>query len=398
MDDQITEWTRHLRRPLVVDYLVPAIASAILTAVMFFRVKKHEVDETAYANPDMRAYWELAQDPLSAGYSAFTSRILVPAIVHVMPFDLRTNFMIVTFVGLTLTGIVVYHIARQFEFNRSMSLLAVPMFFSLSWATEYNVYDFWRPEPLAFFFFALAFFAIVSERDWLFVCSLSIGVAAKSSVALIGPFYYAWNAEKPVDWSTIKQTIAVAILPFAVFVGVRQIHPDTGGAGGYPMEWAIRLIPRRIALYAETFSFARLHEWFIQPHGFLLVLGLVGAWYNRRLVVRFMPFGLFIYVQMLIAESSLRHLVMLFPALIILGLFGLREGVTRVNERLGTTLRPIHYAPFFVSLILFETRPQTFYPVRFYVQVLLFIGFSLLLILITNLHGSFAGPEPGGET
>jgi hypothetical protein len=364
---------------------------------MFVRVDKHEVNEGAYANPDMRAYWELAQDPLATGYSAFTSRILVPTIVHFMPFDLRTDFMIVTFIGLTLTGIVVYHIAGAFSFKRQTSLLAVTMFFSLSWATEYNVYDFWRPEPLGFFFFALAFLAIVSEKDGLFVGALSVGVAAKTSVALVGPFYYGWNAEELVDWSVIKRTIAVAALPFAVLVGVRQIHPNSGGSE-YPMEWAISLIPRRIELYTETFSAVRLHEWFIQPHGFLLVLGLIGAWYNRRLVVRFVPFGAFIYIQMLIAESSMRHLVMLFPALIVLALFGLRELLTRVNDRLGTTVQPVHYAPFFVSLILFETRPRTFYPVRFYMQALLFMAFSILLFLIATSYITFSRPELGGNT
>jgi hypothetical protein len=395
--DQFSSQLKRSDRPFALDVLLPAIVATVLTAVMFIRVEKHEVNEAAYTNPDMRAYWELAQDPLAAGYSAFTSRILVPAIVHVMPFDLRTDYMIITFIGLTLTGIVVYHIARAFEFERLTSLLAITMFYSLSWASEYNVYDFWRPEPLAFFFFSLAFFAIVCKKDWLFVGALSMGVAAKTSVALVGPFYYGWNAEKLVDWSAIKRTVTVGMLPFAVLVGVRQIHPGSHGSA-YPMEWAISLIPSRIALYAETFSVTRLHEWFIQPHGFLLVLGLIGAWYNRRLVVRFVPFGLCIYVQMLIAESSMRHLVMLFPALIVLALLGLRRLLTYSNKRLGTMIRPVYYAPFFVSLILFETRPRTFYPVRFYVQVLLFVGFSLLLFLIATSYVTFTGLEPGDDT
>lgn len=372
------------------NVVLPLAVSVAFTLLLFVRIDKKTMGSSNFpGNPDITAYVELARDPFTTDFLYFSYRLLGPTLAHFMPFDLQTNFMILSFFGLASTGTVVFFIAREIGIERATAVLGIAMFFSLSWATEYNVYEFWRPEPLAFLFLALAFYALLVDSDALFVLSLSFGVAAKESVALVGPFYYFWHASSVVDWERIKRTAVVGVVPFAVFVAIRVFHPPFGSPF---VEYYADQVANVLSFRRQRMTLRYLHEWVLQPHGLVLPLALLGVYRKPSLARRFAPFVALVYVQWFLTKTTQRHFVMAFPALVVLALYGTDYVTSVYNDVFGTTLRPVHFTPVFLGLLLFETRPYQFFPIRFYVQCLFFVGFSAVAVAVNRVVQSVDKP------
>ena len=96
-------------------------------------------------------YINMARAPFKpkVAIAPFCYRILIPFIAWLMPFDLVTNFVIISFVGFYLTGIVLYFLLKEF-FSKILAITGITIFFSLN-MTWYFFYNIWLTESLAFF-------------------------------------------------------------------------------------------------------------------------------------------------------------------------------------------------------------------------------------------------------
>ena len=152
---------------------------------------------------------------------------------------------------------------------------------------------------------------------------LAVAVLAKERALFLIPLIYTVRAESLFDRKAASRTLAVAVLPVAVFLGVRTVVPS---------------LPQTSP--AELFSvvgLARLSEGLA---GFMRG-GTVGTWgvlipilivlsgrKGGRILLRALPFLVLIYIQPLFAKNVDRLLVFAFIALIPVAVEGLRN-VTR---------------------------------------------------------------------
>lgn len=121
----------------------------------------------------------------------FAYRILTPGLARLLPFDLTTNFRLITIVALWATGVAVYALCRAFGYTPGWALVGCGLFYTLYWAIGYTLYDFWLSDPLTFLFVTLAIRAAKLRQRWQFAGLLAIGALNKEAVLCVTPLWFS---------------------------------------------------------------------------------------------------------------------------------------------------------------------------------------------------------------
>lgn len=200
-------------RKTVRNYILVLITCITLTAVLFATGPMRTVGSELFArNWDHRKYYLLASAPAECDIAPFCWRVLVPTLARYVPGSIQFGFITVTFASLVLVGIVLFAVARQFDFSPETAVVGVFMFYYLNNAADYLTGNFWLVDGAAFFFILLAIYAVLTDRDILFVASLTIGVLAKEAVLFALPLYYTFNARRFIDVPVINEISYTASL------------------------------------------------------------------------------------------------------------------------------------------------------------------------------------------
>lgn len=122
----------------------------------------------------------------------FCYRLLVPIIVgYLLPFDLVTNFALLSFTALFLTGILIYFTLRL-RFTRFYSITGLLLFCSFDLTRSLFRYHFIHVhlvDPLAYFFIMCCFYAILTSNKKFYMISLLIGAFVKEVVLFTIPVF-----------------------------------------------------------------------------------------------------------------------------------------------------------------------------------------------------------------
>lgn len=305
-----------MKRLITPTFLCAVLLSLLLTGCWLLITPR-----LTPANPDFAQNWDhLRYIDMARGGNTeapYAYRVLTPFLARLMPFDLTTNFSLITFLSLWGTGVAVYALALAFDFTPIIALLGCVLFYSLYWATGFVIWDFWLCDPLLFLLIALAIRAAKLKQARRFAVFLAIGILDKEAMLCVMPLWFTFN---PSLW---KHGLVLTAVAFLVFVGLRIAVPTK--PYDYNLLESLRV---EITARAQTFGLSTLRTWTFGVFGLLAALPFLT---RRNLVhaARFAPFLLLIYAQLLVASDTERLLVIAFPAVIIMSLETVRRYVSK---------------------------------------------------------------------
>ena len=222
------------------------VAAFTMTSLITFNTRPLTYDnpEFDFKGGDHHKYIAMATDnPFGYGKAPFNRRILTPLLAQVLPFDIQRNFQVISFFGIFGTGVAAYYLVKAFGLSAALATTGMLMFFSMRWATEFIIADFWLSDALSYLIMVLCVYCIVTNRDALFALLLVIGALNKESIILVAPLLYTFRARGLVDLSAAARTVVVTLPAFVVLIalslGIPQENsysalgflPGKGGGG-----------------------------------------------------------------------------------------------------------------------------------------------------------------------
>lgn len=328
------------------QFLLVATVGLVITAALSLRTEPLTSDHPDFNKPwDHHKYiWMAENNPFGFHVAPFCRRVVTPTLAKALPFSTERSFFLISFISVWMTAVAVFYLARAFEFSRWTALVGMLMFFTLGWAVKSNLLNIWKPDPLGFLMITLAIYAIAARRDRLYVLLLVIGVGVKESVLFVAPLYYTLRAERPVAPVLALRTILFALPALAALVLLRVYIPDMNNDTSYlaALPETLRQVQLGSSIYEwrwlwdqiglprlRSLSPAVVFNFTVGTYGAIaLTLPLFSIRHNIRPFVRFLPFLILVYLQLLFATNAERLVVIGFPAVIVMALNG-AEAVTR---------------------------------------------------------------------
>lgn len=298
--------------------------SAVLLVPLALRVDSLWPEHPTFSVPaDHQIYIAMAERPGDAHPRPFAYRLLMPDVAGALPFDLATNFYVLTLLFLLATPVFMYGILREMEASPHEALMGIVLLFSLNWWAKFLGYYFWLTDSALICFATASVWMMLRRQPLLAGIALGFSVLSKEAALFLIPFYYVYSAQEVVDRNAIKQTAILSVIPVAVFFALRMWVPVTGS------EYVLLRLFREIGaerLTAGLFDFIRggmVGTWGI----IVAALAVVGCFYERRFARAALVFLVLVYVQPLFALNLDRLVVYGLVVVIPLALVGLR-GIT----------------------------------------------------------------------
>lgn len=304
----------------------------------------NETDEFFNCSADWFYYIKMANDITSIFkgeiISPFCYRPLMPFLAGLLPFDLQTNFAIISFISIYLTGVMLY-LTLKIHFNKTMSFIGLVMFCYLSylgikcpyWDCFFHMdfYNVYLVDPLAFFFMTSCFYCILTSRKKLYCLSLFLGVLTKEIVLFTIPvflIYIIYEENKSENRKDMFQKLfnnLIYLIPTLIFFIL------------------FRLIVKEIDLYhslVELVGFTGLritqfnegYDLFYYSFGIWGILIIFFFFNKKETIINWLKlYGIFmilIYLQIFIALSVARLIYSAFYPMIFLSV----SGLNRISE------------------------------------------------------------------
>lgn len=331
------------------------VSLACLAAILLTTDIKTE-GSVLYADPgwDRHVYRVMAERGLfDVRLAPYCWRILVPALAGWSPFSLQASFFAITVGALWGTGILVFATLRVREHPPLTALGGVLLFYSVGWAAKFIAADFWIPDGVALLLISLALWSALSRRPVVFACVLLAGAVTKESVLFAAPLYLTLNFQRKELWRQVVTTLLVAAPGFLALVSLRLFLDQRNGDAAYTATFpdTIRRFPELYGHYNYRTLFDAIaveQRWrdrtwddvtryTLSPLGLALpALALVAIRRSWRHWLAFLPFFALVYSQLLFATDTQRLIVILVPALVVLGADGARA--LRLDSPAGGTL------------------------------------------------------------
>src|SRR5829696_8644803 len=308
----------------IVRLLCLSALALSLTAACAFSTNPLTSDNPRYGTEgDHHHYRAMAEgDALSYTYAPFNRRVLTPLIVKALPLDAEEGFYALTFLSGAATGVALFYALSRMGLGGVLSLAGMFAFFSLGWATQFQVWDFWLADPLSFLLLALCVWAVAARRDALFAALLVLAALNKEVGIFALALFYGLRATGPLDFRVMSRTVFVGLPALLVLVGLRLGIP---AEEPYYYSYLItHVVPKRLEEMTFPEPLGTYYLWTFGLVGGLLPLLSLASKEGRTMVVRLLPFVLLVYAQLLFAYDTERLLVFAFPAVAILLALGLK--------------------------------------------------------------------------
>jgi len=331
------------------EFLLIAGVALVIVAALRLRTDTLTYDHPQFLNPwDHHKYiWMATNSPFDFHVAPFCWRVGTPLLANALPFDIEKNFMILSYLALWMTGVFVFYLARRFGLSKWTAFTGMVAFFSIGWAVKANLYNIFKPDPLAFLFIVLSIYCIVAKKDVMYAVFLAVGVLFKESVLFVAPLYYTLKTQELLDYRLLLRGVILALPAVGVFVALKLMIPMKNddyfylstlpdalqqvqlGRSSYDLGWLWCEIgvERFKAISPET-----LTRYTIGTFGAVAaLLPLFAIKQNARLLIRFLPFLLLVYAQILFATNDTRLLAAGFPAILLMALNG-ADAISRVTR------------------------------------------------------------------
>jgi hypothetical protein len=375
--------------PSIKELLLVAAVAVAMTGLLRFSVQPYTYDTKDFMQPwDQHRYIAMAKDNLfGIGEPPFSYRVLTPLLVKNLPFGTQSSFQVIAFVSIVATGVGIYFLCKAFELSRPLATFGMLLFFSLHFASNFLLIDFWFVDSLSFLIIVLCIYCIVTRRDLWFAIFMVIGALNKETVVVVAPLFYTFRARSVIDVNLALRTIILTLPAFLTLATLRLAIPI---AVPNPSIFLSMLdyVPRRWA----TLSLDMLpKKYMLWPFGvvpcFLSIFALSRK-SNLVTLLKFSPFLFLVYCQLLVADPPERLIVLGFPAIIILSVLGARE----ITQRLGISswyLVPLPLAIEGVSIYLEKFSWPTLFDSSFlsaltHTQAFVFLTYLTVIFVLSG--------------
>lgn len=318
-------------------------------------------------------------------------RTLIPIVVDFLPLDTQTSFLAITFLSFVLAGVFLFFTLNKLGFSTQMSFLGILLFYTIGPGVKFNIFDFWLMDPAAIMIITLATYAILTERNILFVIVLTVGIPIKENLILLASLFYTLQSEHIIDINQAKRTLlytAPAIVVFGfIYLYPMLVQPSsvTHKGGG---ESAILYLIQNPGV--PTIMVASL--------GLLNILPVFSIRRNLIYAARFGPYVLLVVGQFFISPfSTRRFMVFAFLPMVIFSLNGIKSLSEEINSILEQTKAYVAlWAPLPAILILITPFQRQLFtdefnkfviPLRFVVTLL--VCYILILVVVIKIYDIF---------
>lgn len=391
-DDQARIILRRLEKDKFREFLLLAIIGLLLVSILAIRTDKMNYDHALFnKNWDHHKYIAMAAgNPFDFHIAPFCWRIGTPVLAKALPLDLPDSFTVISFISIWMTGVLVYYLARIFEFSKTYAFVGMLMFFSLKYATRLYLFIFWSADPLSFLFIVLSIYCILSKKDMLFLLVIMTGVTVKESVIFAAPLYYTFNARKLIDGKLAIRMLLLVAPAVSVLISLRLGIPKMNNDVAYlsTLPEKLRIVQEGTSSYdylallreiglerVKMLSLSTLGDYTVGTFGVVLMsLPFFSVKRNIELFLRFIPFLALVGSQLLFAVGTNRLLALAFPAIIMMALNGL------VTVSGALFIKPKYFI--ILALLIFGVNLITVNPFSSVSQqILLFEAFTFIIFL-----------------
>lgn len=255
----------------------------------------------------------------------FCWRVGVPVVAGWLPTGTTAAFTLISWFGIAATAALSYAWVRfERAGSETAGAAAAALFLSSFWTVGFLVNYPWLTDAWGFAAIVAAVFAWRSGRPWAFAVTLLIGVLVRETTLVAVLLAYGLSARSPIDVDAIRRLVRWSVPAVVALVATRALLP---APAGWEATDAFAIVGERMA----EASWADLGAMTYDTWGLLwLALAAVGAITNPRLAGRLLPTIVAAYAQLAMATDTQRLLVLAFPAMLLLGVEGLRwiEGRT----------------------------------------------------------------------
>jgi hypothetical protein len=188
--------------------LVVALADALL---------RHESGMSG----DEPFYVRMAAHPGGPHNFPYAYRVVVPWLVHVLPFSDAAAFKLLAWLGIAASAGALYALLREFEIRPRLAA-ALALGFALSpTLLVVLIRDGRSIDPASILVMVLGCLFIVRRQRLALALALLVGVGIRESSLFLIPLAYAVWARRPVDRDALRDTLLVGALPVVAYVLLR---------------------------------------------------------------------------------------------------------------------------------------------------------------------------------
>lgn len=173
-------------------------------------------------------YERMANDPGAAHNFPYAYRILVPSLVHVLPFSHVVSFTLLALLALAGAGAALYALLEEFEIPSGLGV-GLSVGFVLSPTLLVVLVRHGRSiDPASVLVLTLGCLFIVRRQRIALAITLLVGAAVRESSLFLIPLAYAVWAERPLDRYALRDVAAVSLLGVIAYIVLRT-SVEAGG-------------------------------------------------------------------------------------------------------------------------------------------------------------------------
>jgi len=184
-------------------------------------------DEAAPKGDDL-VYEKMAQAPFEAHSFPFAYRILVPWLVHVLPFGHTFSFSLLAWLCSGAAAGALYALLRRLGLPQRVSVASALVFVLSPPLLVASLRQGRSADPVTVLVLMLGVYFIVDRRPGPLAVTMALGALNRESALFLAPLAYACWADRPIDWGLARRVGVVALPAAAVFVALRLAIPTVG--------------------------------------------------------------------------------------------------------------------------------------------------------------------------
>lgn len=319
--------------------------------------------EESIVNP----YMMMAKHPYSYVVFPYGSRILTPWLVHILPLGIDAGFRMIAFIGLWITGFLLFLIMRQFCTNVILCIGLTALFY-LAPTVQFLTENAWFIDPLSYMFLCIALVGATHNQHGIGMAGLTAGALNRPSSILYAPAIILFQRQYPLCKSQVIHSLLVVMPACICITLIFLVWPQVSNYGiiNSGNTFGSSDVQTILEQQGLLFLFSTLIYQELLPC--LWGVMLIGLLYVNRIVLSACIYIIIISILPMIAATDYFRLPFYaFPALFILSASGF--------ERLYQAKANVSYFWLTLCCIAMYCYPKS-----------ILLGLSISFFIITNYY------------
>lgn len=203
-------------------------------------------------------YQRMAVHPGGPHTFPYAYRIVVPWLVHLLPFSTATSFRLLAWLGIAAAGGAMYALLGEFDVNPRLALWLVIGFVLSPTLLVVLPRDGISVDPASILVMVLGSLFIVRRQKLALAVTILIGAGVKETSLFLIPFAYAFWATRLVDRDALRDVALVSAVPIGAYIVLRASVDAVGNA--YTPEYTGSFLQVRLDVIRQAVSGVELRR------------------------------------------------------------------------------------------------------------------------------------------